>query len=145
MTSQQPEQPARALTLAEARQAAAKATQDAQDARRRVAELEAAEEERLRLLGIGEPEGHPVGYVYAALLLGNGAEIMAKRSPNSMWWWENDFCGECRKWGTWDELLACVKPARVVPLKPVTVTAVVPAPGCAEGCDCGDDCHRGPA
>ncbi len=129
------------LTLAEARKAAAKAAQDAQAARRRVAELEAAEQERLRLLGIDEPaEG--VGYTYAALLLGNGAEVMAKRSPNRMWWWEHDFCGECKhRMGEWSDLLACVKPVRVVPLLPA-VAAAVAAPGCAEDCACGDDCHR---
>ncbi len=104
------------MNLAEARQAARKAARAADDARRAVADAEAAEQARLESLGMGEPSGEPSDYQYAALHLGNGAQVMAQRSPNGVWWWEDCMCNaneRCRRWGDWSQLIECVKPTRV--------------------------------
>ena len=52
-----------------------------------------------------EPTGD--GYLYVAILLHNGAEAMAKRSPNGMWWWEALPCSgpDYKEHGSWDDLL----------------------------------------
>ncbi len=104
------------MNLSEAREAARKASEAAQEARRVLAETEAAEQAMLESLGVGEPSGEPGGYLYAALHLGNGAQVMAQRSPNGVWWWGDCSCNSnerCRRWGDWSELIECVKPTRV--------------------------------
>lgn len=59
-----------------------------------------------RTIGIpDEPGVGDHGYIYAAVLLGNGGEVIVKRSPNGLWWGEMLDSSQPRPPWTWEQLL----------------------------------------
>lgn len=76
-----------------------------------------------KLVSPVEPQGD--GYIHIAVVLHNGAEVIAKRSPNGVWWWESlPVSGpDHKRYGTWNDLLdhyGRKLPLTIVPLYPST-------------------------